>query len=240
MAESELHKRARQLLRPGDFIGQPIGDPFQIAKINPKAAYDGDTGTKGLQADLVAETTDGQTVHIEFDVTNPISAEKLERLQEAGVYRVLSIKLLPECGGYSDDELRKYIAQGNVFLEGQNQPKTHKWRDLPDLRIFEKRTDSREPLERLSEWQEDMEDLAEHSCFVSGCDKLVMSASDSELREDGDRGLPGNRRRNRKPTRMLPIYSCEDHAFQASLRQLPEGAESWFKRLREHLTGHQP
>ena len=232
MAESELHKRAKKLLHPGDFVGQPIGDPFQIAKLHPKAAYDGDNYTKRLQADLAVETTDGQTVHIEFEVANHITADKLERLQEAGVFRVLSIELLPECRDYSDDELRKYIAQGNVFLKTQSHAQTHKWRDLPD---------SNEPSDRLAAWRAASEELAKHSCFIADCDKPVTSALESALHESDDRELRGIRRRKPKPTRMLPIYSCQEHVIVASLRQLPEGAEKgWVKPLREHYAERQP
>ena len=235
MPESELHKRARNVLCPGDLVGQPIGDPSQIAKIEPSATYTGDDNTKTLRADLVIKTTDGQTVHIEFDVTNPVTVDKLERLRQASVHRVLSIKLLPECRDYSDDQLREYIALGNVFLKGEDQPQTHKWLYLENAAIFELDRASSGPSEWLLEWEKDTDELARHGCFVANCDKPVMSASESELQEDDAAGPTEMRPRYPRFTPMLPIYACMDHAFQASFSHHPAGSREACKELREHL-----
>ena len=236
MAESEIHKRARNVLRPGDWVGQPIGDSFQIARTEQDAEYAGDHKTKGLRADLVVETTDSQTVYIEFEVTHPITADKLERLKEAGVHLVLAIKLLPECKGYSDDQLRDYIAHGNVFQRGQDLPKTHKWLHLPVASIFEKGPTSTDPYAMPAQWEKHTEELARHSCYAKGCDRPVTHAVESELREDETAGQTATRQRYPRFEPMLPIYACEDHYIEASLRQLPEGAEEgWHKPVEEYF-----
>ena len=218
MPEGNLHTRARKVLRPGDLVGQPIGDPFQIAKIKPGVAYRGDEDTKGLRADLVVVTNDEQEVHIEFEVTHEMTASKLERIRDAGVHRVLLIKLSNQCSEYSNDQLRAYIAKGNVFLKGPGQQKTHMWLYMATSPISRSRRESTDPAEGLNWLEEASEELVKHPCFVVDCHKRVMSAQSANLR--GEERRSG--RRDVVP--VLPIYACEDHAIQASLAQLPQGA----------------
>ena len=230
MPESELHRRATKVLRPGDLVGQPFGDPFRIARVLPAAAYSGDDETRRLQADVVLETMDEQRVHIEFEVTNPVTREKLERLRKAGVHRVLVIKLLSRCEAYSDDQLREYIEKGNSVLKGPGQPLTHDWLYMAPSVI-----DSDRPLSAPHEIERIDEDFLRHKCFVKGCDKPVVHAVWGTVSEDvatrqGEL-LPGS-----IPfVPQLPIYACEDHMLEASLKQLPEGAEKgWWDHLRDY------
>ena len=234
MAESELHKRAHNVLRPGDWVGQPSGDPFRIASICTGAAYSSDDDTKRLQADLVIKTIDGQMVHVEFEVTNPVNRGKLERLKDAGVYRVLQIKLLPDCENYSDDQLRQYIAQGNSLLKGPYRPHTHEWVEMaPSYWERERTPGGPFDIERIDE------DLAKHSCFVNGCKNPVASADSGGISEDLITGQQEMIPDSTRQVPMLPIYSCEDHELYASLRQLPEGTEvGWRKPVEEYFARH--
>ena len=231
MPEGKLHRRARTVLRPGDVVGQPSGDPFCIASIRQVASYSSDEDTRLLQADLVVESTDGQTVHIEFLVTHPVNQEKLERLREAGVYRVLQIKLLPHCGDFTDEQLREYIADGNSVLKGPYRPHTHEWIEMaPSYWERELTPGGAFDIERIDE------DLTKHSCFVEGCKKPIVTAVEGLISEDlitrQAEMLPDSTRL--VPT--LPTYACEDHEIEASLRQLPEGAEEgWHKPVEEYF-----
>ena len=116
MSETKLHKRAQQVLRKGDKIGLSSGDTITIGRILENPSYSGHVNTKKLRADLAIETTDGVTVYIELNYTHAVDDKKLSRISQIGIHNVVEIDLSEKCWGYSDEELRAHIVQGNFAV----------------------------------------------------------------------------------------------------------------------------
>ena len=118
MAESDLHKRARRLLRSGDRVGQPVGEAMLVVDtVIGGNVLIREGPAKGRQVDAFAVPPEGFKVAVEFKYRHPVSNEKIDLLVKDGRYPVLEIDLPERLLTATDDELREHIAGGNLFTD---------------------------------------------------------------------------------------------------------------------------
>ena len=234
MPESELHRRARGLLRRGDRVGQPFGEALVVVGTEEGGNVRIEDGpAKGRVFDAFVEAPEGYLVGVEFHYRSKVSEEKIALLEEDGRYPVLEVDLLEKLGSATDDELRQYIAgcqDCNRFNRG--------WLYLPSIRDIHRQfaPGRLEALERIAKrvgrdergmsWEE-IEELA------------AQNRRDAEMLDDtkpfgrlrccvpGCKGLVTGGAATGRPYRTLPRFSCSDHMLQPGLLTHPEGVRAY-------------
>ena len=81
MPESELHRRARGLLRRGDRVGQPFGEALVVVGTEEGGNVRIEDGpAKGRVFDAFVEAPEGYRVGVEFHYRSKVSEEKIALL----------------------------------------------------------------------------------------------------------------------------------------------------------------
>ena len=211
MPESKLHKRARRLLRPGDRVGQPFGEALTIVDtVDGGNVRIKDGPAKGREVDAFTVAPEGYRVAVEFKYKNKVAADKIELFKKDGRYPVLEVDLLDRLTDSSDDELRDYIAGGNISTDKslseadrQRLCNPHRrWLYIPSLQDiccqFALGQDNDSPFGSLR-------------CCVPKCTGHVSNG----VVDEGSR------------YRTLPRFACAGHAEHPSILTLPEGVQGF-------------
>ena len=234
MSESELHRRARGLLRRGDRVGQPFGEALVVVGTEQEGNVRIEDGpAKGRVFDAFVEAPEGYQVGVEFNYRHKVEEEKIAQLKEDGRYPVLEVDLSERLGCATDDELRQYIA-GCQDCNRFNR----EWLYMPSMDDILRRfapgrleawdwldNDSR-PAERDMSWEEIQQLAAKNRwaievldstapfgwlrCCVLGCKGQVTAGADTGI-----------------PYRTLPRFACSDHMWHPQVLTHPEGVQAY-------------
>ena len=206
MPESELHKRARQVLRPGDRVGQPYGEALEVLDtVDSGNVQIKDGPAAGRSVDTFVEAPEGYRVAVEFNYKHKVGPDKIAELKKDGRYPVLEVDLSEWLANASDDELRQYIAghqKCNRFNRG--------WLYLPSwdeiLRQFASEQNS-----QAFAMLDNTNPFGCLRCCVPGCKGQVSSGvGDAESHY-----------------RTLPRFACADHMLAPGVLTHPEGVQAF-------------
>ncbi len=198
MPESNEHKTAKELLRRGHLVAQPIGETLLASRVDAPERKITKGPARGRRPDSVFFTEEGIQVRVEINAGSKIRPDKLSEYERGGT-PVLEVPV-PR----TQAEFTQWIARANPFEQDGNR-----WVFVPDPKKLAELAHS--PLR----------------CAYPQCDQLATGYKgnvyiDAQLTFDnweGSQYLADNRIIGC----TLPRFACQEHQVYAASLVMPGG-----------------